>query len=83
MSWSCNYGHLCREGPRTGDEERPGVSAPTASPLRYEMTLRVSYRQSGPLLRVRTIQHRRRALALPCWCMASRYRWSQACRGEN
>jgi periplasmic protein TonB len=40
------------------------VTAAPASCLRYDTTPRVSYRQLAPLLRVRTIQHRRRALAM-------------------
>jgi protein TonB len=40
------------------------VTASPASCLRYDTTPRVSYRQLAPLLRVRTIQHRRRALAM-------------------
>lgn len=46
----------------TGDKAPPRVTASPASCLRYDTTPRVSYRQLAPLLRVRTIQHRRRAL---------------------
>ncbi|HEY6440974.1 MAG TPA: energy transducer TonB [Acetobacteraceae bacterium] len=35
-----------------------------ASSLHYDMTPRVSYRQFAPLVRIRTIQHRRRAVAM-------------------
>jgi periplasmic protein TonB len=40
------------------------VTASPASSLRYDTAPRLSYRQLAPLLRVRTVQHRRRALAI-------------------
>jgi protein TonB len=48
----------------TSDKASPRVTASSASSLRYDTTPRLSYRQLAPLLRVRTVQHRRRALAI-------------------